>query len=373
MPTAPTKTFIETITDLLQHLVRMPTITSDHATNRAALDWVEKQLQGLPLTIRRFEHMGFSSLVATTRPTRDPKLWLAGHIDVVPGDPSSFNPHLENGKLYGRGAHDMKGGLAIFIALLQDLGSSLINYDLGLMLTSDEEVGGHDGVRWLLEQGYRGQAAFIPDSGVNWGLESGSKGIMWWDLVAAGRSAHASRPWEGLSAIDELNRFIAHVRTHLPTEPCGSSDHNHPTLNIGAFNGGEAANQVAYTARARLDIRVPVTISLETVTSWFDEAKNAIPSVEATIALADPPYSITNHSAILQFQAIAHDIIGDVPTTLVAHGSSDARHFAARGIPTVNISPVGSGFHVPREWVDLDSLDRLYAATRRFVESWAKN
>src|ERR1041385_2774437 len=135
MPTAEsTKPATKTLTDILSHLIRMPTLTADHATNRAALDWVEEQLHELPLRIQRLEHKGVSSLVATTPAVKNPKrprLWLAGHMDVVPGDPKDFPPRVHDGKLFGRGAFDMKYGLAVFIKLLRELGPDLAKYDLG--------------------------------------------------------------------------------------------------------------------------------------------------------------------------------------------------------------------------------------------------
>jgi acetylornithine deacetylase/succinyl-diaminopimelate desuccinylase-like protein len=90
MPTTESATITKTITDLLSHLVRMPTVTSNAATNRAALDWVEEQLAGLPLRVKRYEQNGHPSLVATTRQsTKQPRLWLCGHLDVVHGSPAS--------------------------------------------------------------------------------------------------------------------------------------------------------------------------------------------------------------------------------------------------------------------------------------------
>src|ERR1700751_2829536 len=109
MPTV-TSTSTDTIVELLSHLVRFPTMSKDRATNQVALDWVEEQLSHLPLKFHRYEHQGFASLVATTPAVTDPKnprLWLAAHMDVVEGPPAAFVPRVENGRLHGRGTHDM--------------------------------------------------------------------------------------------------------------------------------------------------------------------------------------------------------------------------------------------------------------------------
>lgn len=366
----------KTLTDLLSHLIRMPTVTADKATNRAALDWIEQQLQELPLVIKRYEHNGFPSLVATTTGAADPKnpkLWLMGHIDVVPGDPKTFQPRLHDGKLYGRGVHDMKFAIACFIALLQELGSSLSQYDLGLIITADEEYGGYDGAKWLVEHhGLRGGAVITPDSGGSWEMELGSKGVMWWELTASGRTAHASRTWEGDNAIEMLIAYVDHVKSHVPAEPCGDDNHQHATVNLASLHAGtDAANKVPDAATARVDVRFPPGISLETVSSWFHEAQAAMPHVTARAILADAPYQVKNNGPIHVFRSIVRDVTGHDVTPTSAHGSSDARHFAHHGISTINVVPTGSGFHMPDEWIDVTDLANFYEVIRRFTNEWS--
>lgn len=372
MPTTtePSKAITETLTDLLSHLVRMPTLSADHATNRAALDWIEEQLRSLPLYIKRFESHGHPSLVATTQNTKNPHLWLAAHLDVVPGPPKSFDPHIQNGRLYGRGVHDMKAAIAVFIALLQQMGTALTTTDLGLMITTDEEVGGMNGVGHLVNKGYRGGAAYLPDSGASWTLEMGAKGVIWLEVTASGKAAHASRPWEGTSAIDQITNFMTLLRTNFKIEPCGDTDHRHATLNLGTIAGGTVANQVADSATARIDIRVPAETGLATARNWIEDAAARTPGIEVKFLFAEAPYAVTHQRPIQLISRIVKDVTGQAPAASIAHGSSDARFFAAHNIPTINLSPLGSGFHLPEEWVDIDSLNDFYEVTRQFVTEW---
>jgi succinyl-diaminopimelate desuccinylase len=375
MPTSTTSTTTKTIVELLSHLVRFPTITRDHATNRAALDWVEQQLHGLPLRVKHIDNHGTASLVATTPAVKNPKhprLWLAAHMDVVPGAASTFNPVVRGGKLYGRGAFDMKFAIAVYIALFKQLGADLAKYDLGLMITTDEEVGGETGVRWLLDQGFRGEAVYNPDSGGSWLIEVGAKGILWWEITATGSSAHASRPWEGVNAIDNLIRFVDNVRSHLASEPCGDPAHWHTTLNFGMIQGGAAANQVPDSATARLDIRLTPDNSIAEIASWIDAAKQAVPGVKAKALLSYAPYRIPDTAPVKLLKDIATEVTGHTPADTFSHGTSDARHFAAHGIPTVTVSPTGGGYHAPGEWVDIEDLGRFYEVTRRFIDAWTK-
>jgi len=375
MPTTVTATTTETLTELLMHLVRMPTVSSDPATNRAAMDWIENQLAGLPLTIKRLQHNGVPSLVATTPAVRNPKapkLWLAAHTDVVAAEPADFETRATDGRIYGRGTHDMKYAIAVYIALLQALGSELERYDLGLLLTADEEIGGRNGVNWLVNDlGYRGGAVLLPDSSTPWQIATACKGIMRWQLEATGHAAHASRPWQGVNAIDELVKFVNHIRTNVPTEPCGDPKHYHATANLGIISGGAVANQVPGTAVASLDIRFPPELSPADITAWFDAAHLAVPTVRATDSVASPAFTIPASAAATAFEALAREITGREILHHTAHGSSDARYFAPHGVPVIDIGITGSGYHTSPEWVDQADLTQFYELTRRFVDEFA--
>jgi succinyl-diaminopimelate desuccinylase len=372
MPTITTKRQL----DLLQHLVRFPTITDDPATNRAALDWIEQQLEGLPLHILRLENQGVPCLVATTTGTKNrkaPKLWLAAHMDVVAAEAQDFAPVVHEGRLYGRGTHDMKFAVACYIELLQELGPALANYDLGLLITTDEEVGGEHGVRWLVEdQGFRGSAVLLPDSSTPWQIELSSKGITRYELTATGRAAHASKPWQGINAIDEAMAFVNNLRTHFPVEPCGDDHHQHNTLNLGVVSGGLAVNQVASSATAQIDIRSTADTSLDTVRGWIEQAKTAMPNVDTRLIRYDRAAEFPEGEASELFRNTAQEVAGITVGAHHAHGGSDGRFFTWAGVPVVNVGIVGSGYHTSPEWIDIADFSNFCRVTRAFVERWAK-
>lgn len=370
MPTV-TQSITDTLTSLLAHLVRFPTISGDNATNRAALDWVEQQLEGLPLTVKRLENQGVPALVATTSAVsnpKQPKLWLMAHMDVVAGEDSDFKSVVHQGRLYGRGSHDMKFAIAVFIALLQELGPDLANYDLGLLLTCDEEVGGRHGVRWLVQDlGYRGGVVFVPDSSTPWKMQVSAKGIARFNLTATGRAAHASRPWQGANAIDEIMAFMHILHTRVPAEPCGNPHHHHNTVNLSTINGGLAINQVPATATAEIDIRYTPDTSYDTIAGWIEDAKAAVPAVDAQLVVSDPPFTVHPGAASRAFKAAAREITGRNILDHRAHGSSDERWFVWEGVAAVNVGVTGSGYHTSPEWIDLTDLTTFYEVTRRFV------
>src|SRR5262249_3930331 len=154
-----------------------------------------------------FKHQTFEghpTLVITTKDTMTPDIFLVAHIDVVPAPKSLYQPRIESNKMYGRGAYDMKMAIACYILLLHELKEWLGEKNIGLMLTSDEEIGGMQGVKRLLEAGYSSKVAFLPDGGFNWNFEEEAKGVLQIKIAARGKSSHSSRPWLGENAIDSL-------------------------------------------------------------------------------------------------------------------------------------------------------------------------
>ncbi len=373
MPALSPATATKTTLQLLESLVRFPTVSGDDATNLAALDWIHQQLAELPLTIHRYTHQSRPSLIATTRPTKTPKLWLVGHLDVVPASPELFEPRRDGNRLIGRGTYDMKSGLAVFIALLQQLADDLPHYDLGLMITTDEEIGGHDGVKWLLEQGYSGNVALIPDGGLNWAIETGAKGMMHWRVTAQGRAAHGSRPWLGVNAIDEIIVFVNALRAHLPAEPCGDASHAHTTLNLGRLEGGQVPNQVAAEAVAEFDMRLAPGTEPDEVLAWAEAAKLGLPSLKTEVLLSSPAYASPQTGPIKLFRQIAENALGRPLTGSLAYGASDARFFAAHSIPTIVVQPTGGDHHGPGEWVDLPDLECYAQVVEQFVTEYARS
>ena len=126
--------------------------------------FTEHFFAGTNLEINRYEHNNVPSVVITKN-SRTPKIFLAGHFDVVEGNDNQFKPFVDEARLYGRGSLDMKSGLGVLMFIMKELAET--NDDVGLMITGDEEIGGMNGTKFLLEQGYRSQVVVLPDGGMN--------------------------------------------------------------------------------------------------------------------------------------------------------------------------------------------------------------
>jgi len=358
---------------LLKKLISFKTETKKPKESKKALGWIKKQVKGLPLFISDFESEGFPSLVLTTQRTKRPRLWLQSHIDVVEGSKEMFHPKLKGRKLYGRGAFDMKFAIACYIKLLKEFNADLSDYNFGVMITSDEEIGGFNGVKFLLDKGYMSDLCFMPDGGGDWKIEEAAKGVWHLKIESKGASAHGAYPWIGENALEKLFEFLLKLKESFPQEPCEEKDHFHNTLNIGKVEGGKVANTVPGNAFALVDIRFTPQTSKKDLEKIIRSAQKKFKGIRVEEMIFGESYSIKRDNKYLKtFSEIAKEKFDKEIGFSVSHGSSDARFFAKKGIPTILIRPKGGGHHSEEEWIDLDDLEKYYEVLKLFVEKVAK-
>jgi acetylornithine deacetylase/succinyl-diaminopimelate desuccinylase-like protein len=312
-------------------------------------------------------------VVLTTRPTKHPKVLLMAHMDVVPGPPELFELRQADGRLYGRGVFDMKLALAVYMKLLLELGDRLPAYDLGLMITSDEELGGRNGAQQLVREGWRADVAINPDASSGWDLERVAKGMAYYRFDSHGTAGHGSRPWAYRNAIVQLMAFLQELNGHFPTEPCGSSSHAHDTMTIGTIQGGAAHNQVPDFATAEVDIRLmpgasPLDIAglVRSTAAHYDGITVATETVEPAFE-NDPEHEYMRLAAHLITRTT-----GRKPRLVLSHGASDSRYFAGLGMPFIMTRPQGGEQHGPGEWLEASGPEAMYRFVSAFVEQVAR-
>lgn len=348
------------IDQVLKKLIGFRTLSLDHGSNQEALAWITAQLSVLRLNMRQFSICGFPSLLVTVRQTKRPKVLLVGHLDVVSGSANVFSSKFRGDKLFGRGAFDMKFAIACYLNLFLELGRrNLKRLDLGILVTTDEEVGGANGTGALVKKGLLPKVCVLPDGGQNWEMQKGAKGILRLRVTARGQSAHGSRPWAGDNAIEKLMSFLAKLRSQFPEEPCGDAEHEHPTMNTGKIAGGQETNLIPDIAQADLDIRFPVGKKPKILRAR---------GIGVEVLGEGGPFSqnITNNY-IRSFAKLVKNRVGVDPKYITTHGSSDARYFVAREVPVIATRPVGGGHHTEREWISRKSLGQFYDVLKEFV------
>ncbi len=360
----------EEIVKVLSDLISIKSLATNPQGLRDIVDYCARYLDGLPLNIHRYEKEGKPSLVATFNIGKHPKVFFVGHLDVVDAEEDQFSPRIEGNRLYGRGALDMKGPDAVMLCLFRRLAEEGIKPDIGLMLTTDEEVGSENGVKYLLfEEDWSSDFALIPDGGENFQLIIAEKGVLHVKVTARGKAAHGSRVWEGVNALDSLINFYNELKAQFPQEPCDDPEHWHNTINLGKFVGGNSVNRVADKGEMYLDIRFvePWTsdrmleLIRDKASQFGIEEIEVISRGEVMNTSPDDPY-------VAKYRKVASEVLGRGVKLSREHGATDGRFFAEKGIPVVITYPIGANIHGRDEWVDIDSLETLY----RIMDAFAR-
>lgn len=362
-----------TMEQFLTQLIEIPSVSSDLEQLKAVADFVEGYLKQNDIQVERFEKNGKPSLVAYTQQPQDKKfrVILNGHLDVVPAAAGEFTVRVDGKKMYGRGTSDMKGVDAgmidVFIKFAKRNGAE----GIGLMLTCDEEVGGFNGVDYLLNEcGYSADVAFIPDGGDNWTICTDEKAVLFVKVSAQGVSAHGSRPWQGENAVEKLmNAYqgikeVFESRWGLPT----ADNYWLPTINLGKIQGGDATNKVAESAEMNVDVRFPASVAKDEIVQIFKDIckQNGVEFAEILFGAAN--HTEEDNKFICTWKEIIEKA-GHKTKFWKACGGSDGRFFSDKDIPVVMSKPICSEPHIEGEWIDLESLKEWCEHLEEWLES----
>lgn len=229
-------------------------------------DWVVSRLESLGLTPRRQEvEAGRDNVLAEVKGSDPdaPRLVILGHMDTVPiGEGWTYPPLggvIDNGRIYGRGACDMKAGLALGIGLLDGLVSSGVTPrgDVLLVATVDEEAPGMLGAHQLVADGLiRASDQVLAPEPTGMRLRQYQMGLRWVTLTVRGRMAHAGRAHLGIDANHLLAEIVSRVKTTFAALPFEDEILGKARFTCGTIHGGVATNVVPGSSRAELDLRI---------------------------------------------------------------------------------------------------------------------
>jgi acetylornithine deacetylase/succinyl-diaminopimelate desuccinylase-like protein len=355
----------------LAELVRLPSDNppgdcAPHAERAAAL------LEGLGLAVERHpvpdalvrEHgmVSATNLVVRRRFGDGPVIALNAHGDVVPpGEGWTREPYgaeVEGGWMYGRGVAVSKSDFATYgfaLLALQAAGAELAG-TVELHLTYDEEAGGEIGPKWLLEEGIS-RPDYAIGAGFSYAVVDAHNGCLHLEVLVRGRSAHAAMPYTGIDALEAANHLLGALyawRGSLATRVSANPGIGSPQLTVGLIQGGINTNVVPDRVSFRLDRRMipeedPAAVEAE-LRRVIEDAAQAFPAARVEvrrILLAEPLTPLPGSERLAEVVCRhASRIMGEPVAAKGVPLYTDARHYAAAGVPTILY---GAGPHTIEE------------------------
>jgi acetylornithine deacetylase len=364
---------VSTLTELVRVDSVNPSLVPGGAGESRIATYVADRLKALGMVVVILESTaGRPSVVGRLKGSGGGRsLMLNAHTDTVgtEGMTDALVPVIRDGRLYGRGAYDMKGSLAACLAAVKALADAraTLRGDLVLAAVADEEyasLGTAEVVR------YGPVDAAVVTEPTELDVCIAHKGFVWLEVETLGKAAHGSRFFEGIDANMRMGRFLGRldrleqeVRARPPHPLVGP-----PSLHAPTLHGGSELSTYAASCRLGIERR---TVPGETeagvraeIEALIEQTRAADPSFQATVRclLARNAFEVSPDAPIVSaVRATATRHLGRSPALIGKPFWMDSAILADAGVETVIIGPIGAGAHTSEEWVDLQSLERLAA------------
>ncbi|RDD61746.1 acetylornithine deacetylase [Ferruginivarius sediminum] len=379
--------------EMIAKLVSFDTVSDK--SNLPLIDFVEDYLKvhGLNPTRVYNEDRTKSNLYATVGPNREGGVVLSGHTDVVPTahqtwshDP--FDMVEKDGRLYGRGTCDMKGFVAMCLAMVPEFANADLRVPIHLALSYDEEVGctGCVGMVEAMANGAIAKPrAVLVGEPTDMKLVVAHKGVNSFHTTVTGREAHSSQPHRGANANIAAGKLVAYI-ARMAEEAAARAPADSPfeppqtSFQVGLLHGGNAANIIPGHCEIGWEFRTIPSDDANALQAQFEAyaANEVLPALRATAPEADIvteklcgviPLAPEQGDAA-QAEALVRELTGQNQSGVVSYGT-EGGVFQAHGFSTVVVGP-GSidQAHQPDEYLEVEQLDACIAFLRK-LRDWA--
>ncbi len=351
------------MTDLLELTEELCAISSVSREETQLAGLVERKLLQTARHLR-IERVG-DNVIARTELGRERRIVLGGHLDTVPPN-GNAQPRREGDTLHGLGTADMKGGLAVLLALAAGIAAdpNAARFDATFVFYAGEEIAEEwNGLRELFTHApdlVTGDLAILLEPTDAW-VEAGCQGTLHLEATFRGARAHTARPWMGRNAIHAAAASLARVAATDPGTVDVDGLPYRQSLQVVRIEGGVANNVVPDECRVVVNRRFAPSVTLEDArleTAGLLQGAAEIEVVNAS--LAAPP----NLGDALVAELVGAFDLGVRPKL----GWTDVARFAAHGIPALNFGPGDPTLaHTAEESVTRASLDGCAAVLGRFL------
>lgn len=359
-----------------QRLITIESTAHNPAGLQQAYDYMVEFVRGYGknITIEHFKNGDVPSFLAYKGPRRPQKFHLLfnGHLDVVPGAPKQYRPEIKDGKLYGRGAYDMKAACVAMIDIFCETVDKT-PFNFGLQIVTDEESNGERGTLYQIQQGVRSDFVISGDCGRRTGtyeLANCAKGVIVVEICFSGKSTHGAYPWNGDNAAMRAHRFIHALHERYPT-PAVPTDNSTVTV-IGVAAGGDAHTRTPDRATVKLNARyVHGDPYLSDVAKFTAFVKELDPGAKILTfhCFSSPFYTQPDNLQLQRLLAAAQKVEGKKFRLVQRHGTSDARFYGDVGIAACEFGIAGEDQHGDDEHITLKAFNDYRKTLRLFLEN----
>ncbi len=318
--------------DVLKQMISIDTTVPPGLNYEKAIDFLKPLFDDLNFRTEKVlippehadEREGRVNLVCHRRTLDKRRVIFYGHIDVVPAEGwDAFSPRLENGKIFGRGAADMKGGIAALLLALELIKGEPLKYDVSVMITTDEEYGQASQLRYLAQylQPVSGALFFNLDSDFG-SVSITSLGAIQMDVMVKGKSAHSALSHLGENAVEkaillvnalmDLKKRVVKKKSAIHAHPETRIPKMVPRLNINMINGGLKSNIVPDECLISIDRRLIPEENVEQSRNELLTTLSSVPDVVWEIGHEKfvPPVPPCEDPLVDRLVAIVREITG---------------------------------------------------------------
>ena len=360
----------------IEDLIKFRTETGNIAEINKAAEYIIKKFENSNITASVFQSNASPVVFLRNTESLNFDVIILGHIDVVPASDDMFTPVIKDGKMYGRGTLDMKSFAAVALNSMEYVSQHNLPIKFGVILSTDEEKGSKS-TEAFMEAYPQITAKIVLDNDVGGDITkivSKCKNPVFVKLIATGKEAHGSTPWEGIDANELLMRTWHNIRQIYPYYSLESEKPSNTwfdTVHFATISGGQVSNIISNYAEALLDFRLTENSSVENLENNLKKCMEN--GVEYKIVSSSTPVVMDeNNPYILDYKRFAENIMGRQIEFEHIGGATDSRSFAVKGSVVIMHSGTGEGMHASGEYVEIESVKQIADIQIKFLEHLAK-
>lgn len=368
--------------ELTKKLISIPSFVDNKANEKEIGEFIFNFLKKFPYLNIEKQKIGNNRFNVIAKDKKEPKLLFICHIDTVEPKNNQLLGKIENNRLYGLGAYDMKGGTACVLDAIKEFPQAK---GLALLFYCDEEYNFKGMEEFLKKYSFKPDLIISPEP-TNLEIINGCKGVIEIYFRVKGKTGHAARPQEGKNSINGITNAVNLLKQELQRQEYQNPPLGEPTLNLAYLSGGlmkgidknedlilgNRGNNIPDIAEAVLDIRTPsLQLNSKKIIDFLKiNVENQGLELEKTEIRSDykpmyvPQEKLKNLEDIIKKQ-LGFIKYGDIKQQGYFDGEMIWRKFNS---PFACFGPIGGNAHGADEWVDIDSLNKVRSVFKSLIE-----